>query len=262
MQLGASTSNLYPQLTELSLAQLLQLDIRRVEIFLNTRSETEPAYLRELLDRVDTAGGRITAIHPYLSATEPYLLFSAYERRFRDGLDEYGRLFEAAAFLGAPYVVMHGAKEGGLPADDAIARFEQIYDLGQTYGVTLLQENVVRYRSADNAYLRRMRELLGDKAGFVFDFKQCRRSGHTPAEVLDAMGDGVRHVHISDGNAARDCLLPGKGTADLETPLKRLRYQGFDGAVILELYRSDFGDPAELKAGMAYLRDLLSEKDG
>lgn len=257
MTFGASTANLYPDLTERCLRQLLQLGIRQVEIFLNTESETDPAYLRDMLTQVQAVGGAITAVHPYLSAIEPYLLFSTYERRFRDGLAHYARIFEAAAALHAPYVVMHGAKEGALPMDDAIGRFAEVYDLGQTYGVTLLQENVVRYRSADNAYLRRMRELLGNKAGFVFDFKQCRRSGHTPAEVLDAMGDKVRHVHISDGNETRDCLPPGRGTDDLATPLRRLQQQAFDGVVMLELYRSDFDDSAELKASIEYLSHLL-----
>ena len=70
----------------------------------------------------------------------------------------YKPLFEAAARLQAPYVVMHGDRLGGvLPVEESIGRFEQVYDLGQTFGVRLLQENVVRFRSSDNDYLRAMR---------------------------------------------------------------------------------------------------------
>lgn len=258
---GASTANFYPELTEDSLDRLLALGFRHIEVFFNTESETALDYLRELKGKIEAAGASITSIHPYLSGTEPYLLFSQYERRYRDGLRQYERLFEAAAYLGAPYVVMHGdRREGVLPAEESIGRFEGVYDLGSTYGVTLLQENVVRFRSSDVAYIRQMRRQLGDKAHFVFDFKQCRRSGYTPAEVIDAMGDRVAHVHLSDGTAEKDCLPPGKGTADLRKVLSSLKQQGFDGAVILELYRTNFRKPEELWESMQHLQALLGEK--
>ncbi len=257
MLFGASTSNLYPDLTENALSKLLDMGINTVEVFLNTESETDPGYLREMQRRTQEAGGRIVSVHPYLSATEPYLLFSTYERRYRDGMKHYAHIFDSAAKLGADYVVMHGAKEGALPMDDAIERFGKLYDLGQEYGVTLLQENVVHYRAAHPDYILRMRELLGEKAGFVFDFKQCRRAGHTPDELLDAMGNRVKHLHISDATPERDCLLPGKGTTDLAGPLQRLKKSGFNGACMLELYRSNFGEVVELAEGINFLCGLL-----
>ena len=94
---GASTANLYPDLTEHCLEQLLQLGFRQIEVFLNTESETAPAFLQAMKDRADAAGASFTSVHPYLSGSEPYLLFSQYERRFRDGLEMYKPLFEAAA---------------------------------------------------------------------------------------------------------------------------------------------------------------------
>lgn len=258
---GASTANFYPELTENSLDRLLALGFRHIEIFFNTESETSPDFLRELKQKLDASGAFVSSVHPYLSGTEPYLLFSQYERRYRDGLGQYERLFEAAAFLDAPYVIMHGdRREGVLPASESIGRFEGVYDLGRTFGVTLLQENVVRFRSSDNAYLRQMRRQLGDKARFVFDFKQCRRSGYDPAEVIEAMGGHIAHVHLSDGAGEKDCLPPGKGTADLRPVLNTLREQGFDGAVILELYRTNFKKPEELWESMRHIQRLLGEK--
>lgn len=257
---GASTANLYPDLTENCLDQLLELGFRHIEVFLNTESETAPAFLRMLKEKAEAVGASFTSIHPYLSGSEPYLLFSQYERRFRDGLELYKRVFEAAARLEAPYVVMHGdRKEGVLPAAESIGRFEQVYDLGQTYGVRLLQENVVRFRSSQSDYLRQMRRQLGEKAGFVFDFKQCRRSGQDPAAVLEAMGDRLLHMHLSDATVERDCLPPGQGTADLQGILRPLMQRGFDGAVVLELYRSNFDDPAVLWESVRHLQALLAE---
>lgn len=254
MFVGASTANLYPALTEDALQTLLQLGFRELEIFFNTESEIRPGYLRELKTRVQAQGAHIRALHPYISGIEPYLLFSAYERRYRDGLDIYARLFEAAAFLGADFVVMHGDKaEGVLPVEDSIARYEGVYDAGRQCGVTLAQENVVRFRSSDNEYLRAMRRLLGPKAHFVFDIKQCRRCGHTPEAVIDAMGDAIAHVHISDADEGRDCLVPGQGKEDFPRLFRLLREQGFDGSVMIELYRSNFGRKRELAAGRRVL---------
>lgn len=137
MRIGASTANLYPALTEKALDTLLTLGFREVEVFLNTESEAEPDYLRQLRRAADRAGARIRSLHPYISGTEPYLLFSAYDRRLQDGLKIYAKLFRAAQLLGAELVVMHGDKLGGiLPVEESVARFERLYDLGRTYGVT------------------------------------------------------------------------------------------------------------------------------
>ena len=258
MVIGASTANLYPMLTEEALDTLLALGFRNLEVFVNTESEIAPAFLRLLRDKTDAAGARILSLHPFISGIEPYLLFSAYERRFQDGLRFYARLFVAAGFLVAKLVVMHGDKaQGVLPVEHALARYESVYDLGRQYGVTLAQENVVRFRSEDNAYLAAMRRQLGPKANFVFDVKQCRRCGHTIESVLEAMGQGVVHVHISDNDAEHDCLLPGRGQVDYAALLAALKQAGFDGAIMLELYRTNFQEATDLLEGKRFLESIL-----
>ena len=59
---GASTANLYPDLTEHCLEQLLQLGFRQIEVFLNTESETAPAFLQAMKDRADAAGASFTSV--------------------------------------------------------------------------------------------------------------------------------------------------------------------------------------------------------
>lgn len=262
IRIGASTANLYPLETERALDCLLELGFRELEVFLNTESEAEETFIRRLRARADEAGAVIRSVHPYLSGTEPYLLFSAYHRRYEDGLKNYRRLFRAAQMLGASYVVMHGDKrEGVLPVEESIACFEGVYDLGRTYGVTLLQENVVRFRAGDPAYVAAMRRQLGDKAGFVFDIKQCLRSGHTPDAMLDAMGDALVHVHISDHDTTHDCLMPGAGTMDYGSLFARLLHQQFSGSVMLELYRSNYEAETELISGRKYLETVLHDEE-
>ena len=88
---------------------------------------------------------------------------------------------------------MHGDRQDSvLPMEESISRFEELYDCGVRYGVRLAQENVVRFRSSDNAYLRAMRDRLGEKAHFVLDLKQAVRCGHTLDDVIEAMGNTSR----------------------------------------------------------------------
>ncbi|MGN0172449.1 MAG: sugar phosphate isomerase/epimerase family protein [Acutalibacteraceae bacterium] len=258
MQIGISTSNLYPLPPEDALTALGGLGVDTAEVFVNTHSEVTPAFTALLKERANAAGLHIRSLHPYTSAFEPYLLFSAYERRFEDGLSVFSALFEAAAALGADYLILHGDREAGvLPAEQSIERFERVYDLGQRYGVTLLQENVVRFRASSPDYVKTMRRLLGDKAQFTLDLKQCRRSGVALSDMIDAMRGAIRHVHISDYNSGHDCLPPGTGDEDFSAVLRALKDSGFDGALIIELYRRNFDDIAQLANAAAALKALL-----
>ena len=259
MYVGASTANFYPMLTEESLELLIRLGFQDIEVFVNAESEIENGYLDELRRRADDAQVRIRSLHPYISAVEPYLLFSAYQRRFEDGCGIYHRLFAAAERLGAKIVVMHGDRvEGVLPQEESIGRYERLYDIGQEYGVTLAQENVLRYRSSGLEYLAAMRRQLGNKAHFVFDLKQSLRCGHRPEQVLDVMGDAVCHVHISDHKDEELCLVPGQGVTDYERLFSQLKALQYQGGLMLELYRNNFSTEKELTDGKHFLQHLLN----
>ncbi len=258
MQIGISTANLYPMNIEDALLSLDGLGAQTAEVFVNTTSELTPAFTAMMKQRADEIGISIRSLHSYTSCFEPYMLFSQYERRFEDGLAVFAPIFEAAANVGASYVILHGDRDPGvLPAEESIARFERLYDLGQTYGVTLLQENVVRFRACRPEFVREMRKALPHKAQFTFDFKQCRRTGVSFKEMIDAMSGAIRHVHISDSDPTHDCLMPGAGTEDLLSTLRLLKASGFDGAVIIELYRHNFDKIDELSQGVAFLRQAI-----
>lgn len=258
MQIGISTANLYPLPIEEALSSLKGLGADVTEVFVNTVSEVTPSFAALMKARADEAGVAIRSLHSYTSCFEPYLLFSQYERRFLDGLEVFKPIFETAAAVGASYVILHGDRDPGhLNVEESVARFEKLYDLSRTFGVTLLQENVVRFRAGNPDYIRAMRRLLGDKAQFTLDLKQCRRSGIDILDMIDAMGDAIRHVHISDATVDRDCLMPGVGNVDFEAVIRALRAVGFDGAMIIELYRHNFDKIDELAAGVATLRQAI-----
>ena len=259
MEIGVSTGCFYPALTEEALDTALGLGFRTVEVFLNTPSEVEPAFSREMRAKAEAAGARIVSLHPYFSLAEPFCLFSRYERRFFDALSDYRRQFEAAATVGASFLILHGdrADQPPLSPEQFAERYERLYDEGQRFGVTLLQENVAKYRASDPAFVRQMRALLGEKARFALDLKQCRLTGVPAADMIDAMGPGLCHVHFSDGTEEAPCLLPGEGREDFAALFQKLRESGYRGDGVIELYRRNYKEPEELPRGRKYLLEQM-----
>ena len=257
MIVGASTSNFYPMPVEDALDAILAAGFRNVEIFLNASSECKPSFVKELKKRCDAAGATVSAVHPYSSFMEPFFLYSPYRRRMYDALEMYKPMFEAAAILGAPYLVIHGDKPlGVLSLEQSLERFELLYHWGKAFGAVPAQENVVKFSSADPAYLCALRQHMGDRAKFVLDFKQSGRCGLSPEDVMDAMGDSIVHVHISDRDDCRDCLPPGQGTREFLPTLKALKARGYDGVLMLELYRKNFQSADDLIAAGRYLEEI------
>lgn len=257
MVVGASTSNFYPLPLEDALDTVLKAGFRNVEIFLNAPSEAAPAFIDDLKRRCDDAGAVVSALHPYSSFMEPFFLFSPYVRRAEDGFALYEPMFEAAARLGAPLLVLHGAKPlGNLTVDEQLARYETLYERGMRYGVQVAQENVVKFSSADLAYLQAMKDRLGERARFVFDMKQTYRCDLTPEDVLAVMAGNIAHVHISDYGDKGDCLPPGTGKRDFKALLTALKNTGYDGVLMLELYRWGFETPEDLVRARRFLEEI------
>ena len=75
------------------------------------------------------------------------------------------------------------------------------------------------------------------------------------------MGSGLIHVHISDHDADRDCLMPGRGTVDYPRLLTLLQRVGYTGPLILELYRKNFGEEQELVQGRRFLETIQQRLD-
>ena len=94
MNVGVSTSCLYPTITELALDNLLSMGIRQLEIFFNTSSELDRKFVKVLKRSARSSGAKIRSLHPYSSMMEPFMFFSNYERRFTDMIDDYKKYFE------------------------------------------------------------------------------------------------------------------------------------------------------------------------
>ncbi len=246
MQAAVSSARLYPKPTEDALYELCLLGIQNVEIFLNAPSECRQVYVSDLAAMLKRFGTKCVSVHPWTAPNEGYMLFSGYQRRASDFIDEAKQVFCMMQRLGAKYYILHGAPVGGCKTEIYCERFQMLSDAGREFGVTVTQENVHRCESQSLRFLREFCRILGDDAKITFDLKQAVRAGMEIGEAVRLLGSHIVHVHISDNGPLGDCLRIGQGRFQTADFLRSLREKGFDGAVVLELYREGFGAASEL----------------
>lgn len=244
---GVSSACFYPLETEKSLELAGEYGFHTVELFLNSHSELEDSFVNELISIKDKYNLDIASVHPFASFAESFYLFSNYERRYTDILPLYDRLFEVTAKLGADIFVFHGAKIPGTISDEEYCRrFSHLIEMGKKYGVRVCQENVVHHRSESPAYLKMMKDTIGDDFKVVLDIKQAHRAGYSPYEFIDALGKSIIHVHISDRNSEKDCIPPLTGEFDFPKLFNEMKKIGYKGKYIIELYYWSYEDKKEI----------------
>ncbi len=260
MRSGISTACLYPMELEQALPALIALDFHLFEVFINTISELRPKFIKELKRMADDSGSIVKSVHPFTSGFESFLLFSDYQRRSDDGLEFYKRYFHTANLLGAEILVLHGQrndKRSRITEQEYFEHYARLYALGKTFGVTVAQENVNLFRSNEPGFISRMREYLHEDCAFVLDVKQAVRGGEDPFQMCAAMGERLVHVHINDNKPGEDCLLPGSGTMNFGALKQLMQKSGYNGDLVIEVYRRNFGELNELTGAKKVVDGLI-----
>lgn len=254
IQIGASTACFYPLETERALKRVGELGFSTAEVFFNSFSELRGPLLKAICREQEACKIQVVSVHPFSSGTEPFFLFSAYERRFHDTLEYYKRYFDAANALGAHLLVMHGLKPGAsIEEPEYFERFGALVQLGRAQGSMVAQENVVQFSSQSPVFLARMRKALGNDFHMVLDLKQAVRSGLDPLELARQFAGEIVHVHVSDHLPGRDCLPPGEGAFRFNALAALLEDAGYQGSFMIELYAGNFTDDKQLMRAKAYL---------
>lgn len=252
MQIGISTASFYPLLLEKGITLAAELGFRHLELFFNAESEYAPSFCDERRRQMEDLGIRADSVHPFTSAMEGHLLFSDYARRTKDALDQYRYYFEAAARVGARYFSFHGElmHSRGLPRGKPDgARWETysaLCEIAQEFGVVFTQENVSWCRSADPSFLRMLYDHV-PQLRYTLDTKQAFRAGRSWRDYVDAVGDRIVNLHISDYSRESDCLLPGQGILEFDELFERMEQCGYSGNAVIEVYRTDYQKPEELR---------------
>ena len=255
---GVSTACLYPQLLEISVEKLVSMNIKHIEIFANTHSEVLKPYVKNLKQILNQNNTECVSFHPYTCPIEPMMLFSNYDRRISDFLDYHKYYFEAMNILGAKIFVFHGNKYvTAIPNELYFERFGRLAEAGREFGICVAQENVVRCQSRTLEFMIDMKRSLGEYGKFVLDVKQARRAGENPIEICEILGGSIVHIHMSDADNEHDCLPIGAGSFNTEKMIEVLQKNGFDGTIMLELYRSNFGEAEELAENYHALNKII-----
>lgn len=258
MVAGVSSACFFPLETAGSVQILSEWRIPNIEIFFNSFQELKDGYLERLSALCQEAGTKVVSIHPFTSNSESLYFFTNYPGRLQDGLEIYRLFLHAAQKLGAGILVFHGAalqsrmdipqSAANLRALDRMAREE--------YGVTVAYENVVRCKGRDPDYFVQLREYYPELC-FVLDVKQALRSGHSPSEYVEKLGNSIIHVHVSDSTRQNDCLPVGQGEMDLPALLQQLHSRGFSGTLLQEVYRESYRHQSEVLEGYRRLQSQL-----
>lgn len=258
MKLGVSTASYYPLETELALEEIGKSGIKNAEVFFNCESELKDSFIDILLGTKEKYGLNITSVHPTMSLAESFMIFSAYDRRFYESIEKFRRYSEVAAALGAKYIILHGGKPNGILSDEEYCeRYMRLKEETLKNGVTLLQENVVNFRSGDIEFMRSMIDILGKDAEFCLDIKQAVRSGLEPIEFVKEFLSYTRHFHISDHSLASDCQLPLNGSFDFKTFFEILKNNRYNEAMVIEVYSNAYREYNEITDSFRKISNLL-----
>ncbi len=265
VQLGVSSGAFYPHTpTEQVPAAAAQLGITAIELMLQTLGEYQPAFVSDLARRARSHGVTIHSVHA-MHSLHPML--NAYPRRAAEAREEFQRVIEATAMLGARVLVWHGVDRKDVQTPEGWERFIALsHDLAQACGdagVTLGIENVswcalAKVRDVVS-FATRLEEIGSPREiGFVFDPFQAVEAGANPFMVLAAMGNRVVNVHISDYRqvdpAARH-LLPGDGDLPWSALLRAISGSGYTGPLMIE---GPLGSDTERAGEMSRVREMMA----
>ncbi len=257
MQAGISTGALFPEFnTDDALKKLEELNAGTVEILFSTFYEYRPEFSKAVCQKVK--GLNVNSVHAHSTNFEPNL-FSPTRRVRGDGFYWLDQLARSARLWGCKNYTFHGMYR--IPSvmkedfDYLADRLREASEFLGGYGIKLCLENVhwcLYNRPGIFSELKRRFEGLSG----VLDIKQARRSGYPYGMYIKDMAGSIEYAHFSDVDENGRMCLPGKGITDFGEVLKRLKDVGFDGNVIIEVYRNDYNGLEELKESLDFLGEL------
>lgn len=264
MQTGISTASLFGRFkTEDAIRELDRAGVKTAEVFLESFCEYNVKYAKLINKR--KGGVKIHSVHTLTTQFEPQL-YSLNERAKEDSFALLRNTMAAAHTFGAKYYTFHGGARFKktpftIDFDRCGAETRRIMEVCKKYGVTLAYENV---HWGYYNYVGFYKELAARAEGLkcTFDIKQARQSGIFYGEYIKEMGENIVTAHLSDVSEEGKMCLPGKGVTDFNEVLQRLCDAGFDGALLLEAYPSDFKELNELYDSLSFVTDTAEKVFG
>ena len=262
MQIGISTASLFNRLdNEKALPYFSEQGIPCAEVFLTSFSE----YSKEFGEILAKGRGqvRVHSVHDLNTQFEPQL-FNSHPRVKKDAYAWLEGVMQAAVAMQAKYYTFHGiarvkrSTHSGENDNFPYLQqgFAEIYDFCQKFGVKLCLENVEWASYNRVGVFSKIRERV-PYIGGVLDIKQARISGYDYRDYLAEMAGNLTHVHISDVDENGKIRLPGHGCFGFDELVCRLSDVGFDGPLIIEVYKDSYAHESHLKPSLDYMNELL-----
>ena len=251
-----SSSSVFPEPTAAAFEMAAALGYDGVEVMVWTDAVSQ-----------DAGALRGLAAHygvPVLSVHAPCLLVT--QRVWSsDPWERLRRAAELAEAVEAPTVVVHPPftwqrdyARSFRPGLERIANRHR--------DLTFAIENMFPVRMAGREFVPYQPGWNPTDAGFesyTLDVSHCAASRTDALTMADAMGDGLKHLHLGDGSGeGRDeHLVPGRGNQPCADLLKSLAGRGFQGSVAVEVAtrgaKSRAVREADLRAALDFAREHL-----
>ncbi|NYE95555.1 sugar phosphate isomerase/epimerase [Psychromicrobium silvestre] len=223
-----SSASVYPLSVHDAFATAQDLGYDGLEVMVtNNASSQDSAALRTLSERYQLPIGAIHA---------PTLLLT--QQVWGNYWNKLERSITLAAEVGAQVVVVHPPFRW--QSDYARSFAPGVRDLAESSGVRVAVENMYPWRVRGRevkAYLPDWDPLPQDYSDVTWDFSHAATAGVSSLQAVEALGNRLRHVHLTDGSGSgRDeHLIPGHGNQECAEVLRYLARKEFDGAVAAEI---------------------------
>lgn len=260
MKIGISTASLFMRMyNEEAVSYLNSEGVPVCEVFLGTFREYEPSYAKVL--KKNKGKMEVHSVHTLNTHFEPQL-FSGNPRAKEDAYAIVRKVLESAAILKAEYYTFHGQAriKKGVKYNDyrTISKdFEVLINCCEEYGIGLALENVEWAFYNAPGFFSAIRQGAPGLKG-TLDIKQAWLSGYDYNDYLNEMGRDIVTVHVCDRDASGNICVPcERGTVDFKELFKRLDGIGFNGSVLIEVYKNNYSELPELIRSLDYLNNIL-----
>jgi len=267
MDIGLSTASYFQKMQiEDAIPDIGAHGVQLCEVFLNTYSEYEPAFVELLAERLAKSNLRVFSIHPMSMQFEPQL-FSIHPRQREDAVLLFERVLSAGKRLGAQCYVMHGpARLFGGVKNIELTRIAPIFlDLAERaarFGIQLTLENVSWCVFNEPEFGMRLQAMTDGAIKHTLDVKQAVRSGHDPMDYIHAIGEHIVNVHLCDatplasGGVHYD--MPGFGEYDFVSMFNLLGEKGYAGPAFIEVYSDMYAKIPVLYESLERVKSIVS----
>ena len=157
------------------------------------------------------------------------------------GTEPWGKLERSAEMaheVGADVVVVHPPFRW--QREYARSFVEGIADLERRTGIAFAVENMYPWRASRRemqVYVPHWNPAHQEYSNATIDLSHAATAKSCPLEMAKALGDRLRHIHMTDGSgsAKDEHLVPGRGNQPVAELLEHLAVEDFRGHIVVEI---------------------------